>query len=72
MISRHWKEFYSNKFQSLHQFIDDYVQYIQYAAECDYRRWPQYSGNNITGRKRTFVKLLDEKVKFLNEKWSLQ
>lgn len=68
----HWNRFYPSGLDGLEEFINQYVEKIERAAEADAKRWPAaYQGKMLRYRiENNFKPLLRAKVKFLEQQWS--
>ena len=72
-VRYYWQKFYYEVYPEMEEFMTDFTARIDSAGNCDHKRWPQYSGDNITARMKTFEKpCFDKKVAWLNSKWSAQ
>lgn len=71
-VRYHWKYFYENVYPKIENYMDSFVTRIESAGYYDYRRWPQYAGDDIPGRLNVFLKpSFNKKVTWLNEQWGM-
>ena len=69
-IRHHWQKFYREVYPEMESFMEDFTARIDSAGNCDHKRWPQYSCDNITARMRAFAKpCFNKKVAWLNSQW---
>lgn len=64
-----WKNFKGNNYDTLNDFIDNFIEQIAVAAQHDYYRWPSYGTSDPISRKNEFKRRLSERVSWLVEKW---
>ncbi len=69
-VKYHWRRFYNDVYPAMEEFMEDFTVRIEVAGNCDHKRWPQYSSDNIPARMRAFEKpCFDKKVAWLNSQW---
>ena len=72
LVKKHWKEFYSTKYQELMTYIIDFATSIREAAKRDAERWPKY-GNPNEMEKADWVKsVIKGKCEWLAQQWGGQ
>ncbi len=64
-----WKNFKGNNYDTLNEFIDNFIEQIAIAAQHDYYRWPSYGASDPISRKNEFKRRISERVSWLVEKW---
>ena len=64
-----WKPFLGMQYPKLDKAIDDFIERIRYAVDCNVARWPDAYTGPIDSRKRLMKQCLAEKVAFLTEEW---
>ena len=69
-VRYHWTRFYQEIF-TMDTFMEEFTARIEAAGNCDHKRWPQYSSDNITARMNAYEKpCFHRKVAWLNSQWS--
>lgn len=69
-VRYHWKRFYEQVYPTMDAYMDDFVAKIEQAGNADFKRWPQYSGNNLTLRLNQFARpSFHKKVAWLQSQW---
>lgn len=68
-VKQLWWHFLSVNYSQVDTYIDEFINQIAEASQCDGIRWPQYNQDNINGRKDSFKWNLSRKVQFLTEQW---
>lgn len=64
-----WRPFLGMQYPKLDKAIDDFIERIRYAVDCNVARWPEAYTGPIDSRKQLMKKCLYEKVEFLTKKW---
>lgn len=64
-----WRQFKADGRASLGAFIDDFCDQIAVAAQCNYKRWPQYGNGDIARQKAKFIDNLNQRTAWLVEQW---
>ena len=70
-VKHYWQKFYTEVYPAMDDFMEEFTAKIEEAGNCDHRRWPQYSSDNITARMRSFAKpSFHMKVEWLQTQWN--
>ena len=64
-----WKDFKGNNYESLSEYIDNFIDKISIAAQHDYYRWPSYGASDPVSRKNKFKQALSNRIAWLVQKW---
>lgn len=64
-----WKNFKGNNYDTLNEFIDNFIGQIAVASQHDYYRWPSYGTSDPVSRKNEFKQRLSDRIAWLVEKW---
>ncbi len=64
-----WQPFLGTQYPKLDKAIDDFIERIRYAVECNIKRWPEADTGPIDTRKQLMKQCLAEKVAFLKKEW---
>ena len=64
-----WRHFLATQYPKLNQAIDDFIDRIRHAYDCNMARWPQSNTGPIDNRKMLMKQCLTKKVKFLTREW---
>lgn len=70
VLRQHWQSFYRQGFNGLDigQYMDDFINKIRPAFDCDVERWPKY-WNNIDRQKTEFSNFIHRKIEWLDSQW---
>lgn len=64
-----WKEFRAYQWNTMHDYIDSFINAIAAATYYDYQRWPNYGTNNIYSDKNNFINMLNNRIDWLVTQW---
>ena len=69
-VRYHWQRFYNEVYPTMDAYIAQFAAKIEKAGNADFKRWPQYSGNNTTIRINQYMKpCFRKKVAWLQSQW---